>query len=127
MAGDLSNAVWSGEGLRNYPIKDRLTKCPWFLKTLVLAAKHKLELKKVWLFGSRALGSFRKESDYDLGFEFSDAKPEKWKNFCVETTENAKTLLKLDLVNYNATSDELRKAIENGILIYDKSEDSFTE
>lgn len=75
------------------------------------------DIKKVFLFGSRARGDFHRASDIDLAVEGGDII-----NFALDVEEKTQTLLEYDIVDLNRTlSKDLAEAIEKeGVLIYEK-------
>ena len=92
------------------------------------AEKNNLEL--IVLFGSRAKGNFREESDFDIAFLkkgkqklFSDLS--EYTDFMSEFTEHLEfSFEKMDLVDLSQANILLRKEItENGKLLYGNSID----
>ena len=80
-----------------------------------LAEEHGLH--KVVLFGSRARGDFRRESDIDLAVSGGNAE-----RFFLDADEMTSTLLKYDVVNLDRPlRPELREAIEReGKVLFEK-------
>lgn len=80
-----------------------------------LAEEH--ELTKVVLFGSRARGDFRRESDIDLAVSGGNAE-----RFLLDAEETTSTLLKYDVVNLDyPLRPELLKSIEReGKVLFEK-------
>lgn len=116
------NEAFVGTRLSELPIKERLSRCPPFLRELVSEAQHQLSLQKVILFGSRARGDARPRSDYDLCFVTIDPPGEKWDRFRGWVDEHARTLLHIDLVHWDAASSDLRDSIEHsGIIIHEQN------
>jgi predicted nucleotidyltransferase len=75
--------------------------------------------RKVILFGSRARGDHRENSDYDVVFK-SLRTPEAWTNFMVDSDERAFTLLKVDLLNYEKCPLDYKQNIDSeGKLLYE--------
>ena len=56
---------------------------------------------KVILYGSRARGDAREDSDYDLAFVFPGDRRDRWVRFVVDLDDAAVTLLPVDLLNWN--------------------------
>ena len=81
-----------------------------------LAEEHGLH--KVVLFGSRARGDFRRESDIDLAVSGGNAE-----RFSLDADEMTSTLLKYDVVNLDRPlRPELREAIEReGKVLFEKA------
>lgn len=80
-----------------------------------LAVKY--DIQKVILFGSRARGDYRDQSDIDLA-----VKGGKGNLFAIDVDETTSTLLMYDVVNLDkAVQPELMESIEReGIIIYEK-------
>lgn len=89
---------------------------------IVAKAKNEGFIEKIILFGSRARGDHRPDSDIDLAFSFNPDKQNLWISFKSWIDHDSKTLLSLDLVNLNECSDQLKKQIlKEGLCIYEKS------
>jgi uncharacterized protein len=77
---------------------------------------------KVILYGSRARGDAREQSDYDLAFVFPEDRHGRWVRFMVDLDDAAATLLPVDLLDWNEASAALRERIRNeGIALYERS------
>jgi predicted nucleotidyltransferase len=82
-------------------------------------------VRKVVLFGSRAKGTARPFSDYDLAVKLDpDAPKLEWLAFKFRADENAPTLCELSLVEWTDTlRPELQDSIQReGIVIYEREE-----
>ena len=78
---------------------------------------------RVILFGSRARGYAREDSDFDLAFDFPRSRHNKWLKFLAEANDLPLTLRPTDLVSWQEASSELKALInKEGILIYERSE-----
>jgi predicted nucleotidyltransferase len=77
---------------------------------IVDEAKRALDLRRVFLFGSRARGDAREDSDLDLAFEHGSPAAI-WADFVNAMREHAPTLLDLDLVDLADVTPELRARI----------------
>jgi predicted nucleotidyltransferase len=81
------------------------------LQQIVRAAQRSLTLGRVILFGSRARGDARPDSDIDLAFDHRSSDAE-WADFVNEMAEHAPTLVSLDLVDLARVDASLRARIE---------------
>lgn len=100
-----SNETWQNTGIRNIVVEELRH----------LAQEH--GLRKVLLFGSRARGDFRRESDIDLAVSGGNAE-----RFLLDAEEMTSTLLKYDVVNLDyPLRPELLKSIEReGKVLFEK-------
>ena len=88
------------------------------LRELLQEADRALDLGRVYLFGSRARGDARENSDVDLAFEHASS-PADWADFVNSAQEQAMTLLDLDLVDLARASAELRERVmKEGVLVH---------
>lgn len=94
-----------------YNIPDRVIKD-------IVSSAEKSGVKKVILFGSRARGNHRLNSDIDIAVSGGN-----YDDFYWSINENAWTLLSFDVVDLDkGISDELKKEIErDGIVIYEEA------
>lgn len=113
--------TWSGKDLKQLAPAQRQSQLPDFLRILIQQAAELLQPEKIWLFGSRARGDARENSDYDLAFELEPSTQARWSQFCAQVEENPPSLHHFDLVNYSQAGDDLKKQISiEGIILYDK-------
>ena len=100
-----SNETWQNTGIRNIVVEELRH----------LAEDH--GLRKVLLFGSRARGDFRRESDIDLAVSGGNAE-----RFHLDAEEMTSTLLKYDVVNLDyPLRPELLEAIKReGKVLFEK-------
>jgi uncharacterized protein len=82
------------------------------LAELIHAARRSLDVRRAILFGSRARGDARVNSDIDLAFEHGSTDAE-WAEFVNQMAEQAPTLLALDLVDLGRATPELRARISS--------------
>ncbi|NBX75178.1 MAG: nucleotidyltransferase domain-containing protein [Proteobacteria bacterium] len=95
------------------------SRLPMHLQYLIQKAKEDLDVSKIVLFGSRARGDARENSDFDLAFEF--VKKEKWAAFLMEAQEESPSLYAYDLVDLDTCDRKFKNKIaEEGVVIYEK-------
>jgi predicted nucleotidyltransferase len=74
---------------------------------------------KLILYGSRARGTHKERSDYDIAYVIPDE--EEKRKFLSQLLEPNFTLFKIDLLDYDVASEELKKSVDTeGCLIYEK-------
>lgn len=105
--------------LRNMTTRDRFAHLPAYIKTLLDKANSlKLGPTRVWIFGSRARGDARENSDFDLAFEMENDKH--WSQFVNDIHEDPPSLHKYDLINFRNIDTPLRDSVlKDGIIIYE--------
>ncbi len=81
------------------------------IQFIVELARARIHPARILLFGSRARGDHRERSDYDIGFEFSEAYESSWARFVLDAQELAPTLCGLDLVNLREARGKLKARI----------------
>ena len=83
----------------------------------IIAYAQKNNIEKVVLFGSRARGDFKYNSDIDLAIWGGNGA-----SFALDVNEEAYTLLKFDVVDYRySVQQELSDSIQQeGIVLYEK-------
>ena len=78
------------------------------------------QVRRLWLFGSRARGDAGRLSDIDLAVEAPEAGPREWDALWFRLTEELPTLLAVDVVRMEQASTRLRRRIlEEGVLLHD--------
>lgn len=91
-----------------------------FLQQVIAMAIQFIAPERIILYGSRARGSAKATSDYDLAFA-GLRHPQQWSRFVLDLDEHAETLLPFDLVCYEEASQELQAQIdEDGVLLYER-------
>ncbi len=106
-------------GLTSYSVKDRREHLPEHLQKLVERACATMRVRKVWLFGSRAKGGARPNSDFDLAFEI-ELDSSAWAAFSTSIQDDPPALYRYDLVLLNRAEPSLREAVlKEGIVIYE--------
>jgi predicted nucleotidyltransferase len=92
---------------------------PDSVKNLIRFGVKLLDPQKVILFGSRARGDHRDNSDYDIAFK-GLKNSHSWSKFLVESEELPITLLKVDLLDYEKCPTDYRMNIDTeGKLLYE--------
>jgi len=90
------------------------------VQTLVHEIVRMAKPSKVLLFGSRARGDFRENSDVDLCVVGKQCDENLWNRLFVSVQEDPHTLLKVDLVEFEKLSkihqDEINK---DGVILYE--------
>lgn len=77
---------------------------------------------RIILFGSRAKADAEERSDFDLAFDCPKLSQHAWLEL-ISFLEDAPTMLKIDAIRYNTSSDELRNRIDKeGKVIYEQRE-----
>jgi uncharacterized protein len=95
---------------------------PASIRRVVELGVRAVDPDKVILYGSRARGDAREDSDYDLAFVFPNDRHNRWVRFVVDLDDAAVTLLPVDLLDWNEASEPLRKRIRmEGVLVYERS------
>lgn len=80
------------------------------IRAIVKEAERSLALRQATLFGSRARGDARADSDIDLAFDH-DSSDAAWADFVNRMQDQAPTLLPLDLVDLRRADPQLRARI----------------
>lgn len=94
---------------------------PVSIRRVVAAGVRAFDPTKVILYGSRARGDGRENSDYDLAFVFPKESHRKWVRFLADYDDASLTLLPVDLVDWNEASPSLRAQIDKeGITLYER-------
>jgi len=88
------------------------TELNWLFSTVVVPLKS--QEAKVYVFGSRANGKFKKFSDLDLCYVEKSEKPVSSKIIfeIITATQNSTFSYKIDLVNYSELADSYRVNID---------------
>lgn len=78
---------------------------------------EKYQVKRTLLFGSRARGDFRRESDIDLAVEGGDVTA-----FALDADETTSTLLRFDIVDLEDISpgEFLKMIRKEGVILYEE-------
>ena len=95
---------------------------PASIQRVVARGVRAVDPDTVILYGSRARGDARRDSDYDLAFVFPKDRHARWVRFVVDLDDAAVTLLPVDLLNWNEASDPLRARVRcEGVVVYERS------
>ena len=95
---------------------------PASIRRLVELAVRAVDPARVILYGSRARGDARQNSDYDLAFVFPEDRHRQWVRLLADMDDAPVTLLPVDLVGWNEASDSLRERIcSEGITLYERA------
>lgn len=93
---------------------------PESIQNLLKLGIERANPKRVILFGSRARGDHRENSDFDVVFQSLEM-PEQWSRFMAEYQEEPITLHKVDLLIYENASPDYRKNIDReGVILYER-------
>lgn len=112
---------WNATKIAQLPLKERLEKCPAFLRAWVAKVAEHLSPTTIWVFGSRARGDHGTYSDYDLAIRLSPETSSDWAAFDKWREEDLGTLLSIDLVLFDEATEILQKEIlHSGIVLYEK-------
>lgn len=91
---------------------------PESIQKLVKLGIEWVQPQEVILFGSRARGDHRENSDFDFAFKGLGC-PADWSRFTAIYNEEPVTLWKVDLLIYEETSANYRKNIDReGVVLY---------
>lgn len=81
-------------------------------------------VESVVLFGSRARGDHRERSDIDLAVMCPNASSRDWFDM-TDIVDEARTLLKIDLVRYHRMEQAFRDEIDlEGVVLYEREEEN---
>jgi predicted nucleotidyltransferase len=84
---------------------------PDSVQSIVKLLTKAVQPERIRLFGSRARGDFRPDSDFDIAVYFDRAKTSEWNRILVELEEKPISLFKIDLVDFESVSPEFKKNI----------------
>jgi predicted nucleotidyltransferase len=111
--------TWTAKSILASDPKKIIAELPKHLVAIIDKAKFDgLKPQKIWIYGSRARGDARENSDFDLAFQIQD--PLNWSKFVVDIAEDPPSLFRYDLVDFDRTDESLKNAIlKEGVLIYE--------
>jgi len=92
---------------------------PESIKALLRAAVKDIHPREIILFGSRARGTHRENSDFDICFKDADSNPVDRAKFKLRAEEESITLHKVDLVFFEELGEDYLQNIKGeGKLLY---------
>lgn len=101
------------------PSRDELIKEHPFLVSLIQLAQKELIVQKIYIFGSRARGDARKNSDFDIAILSEGTSSVTWLNFCAKWDHSKETLHSFDLILLNSIDSKFKdKILKEGTLLY---------
>ena len=110
--------TWNAIYLKALPVAERFQNLPEHLQFIVKAAAV-LKPSAIWVFGSRARGDARPNSDFDLGFRFTNKRD--WAKFVLDVPEDVPSLYSYDLVDVDSINRGfLDKINEEGVLLFEQ-------
>ena len=99
--------------------KDRIDRVVAYV---VGRASQPLDVERVWLFGSQALGTATPRSDVDLAFRLLPGSRERWTRFVLECEDEVPALVDLDLVDVDHCDPALaREIVATGLMVYGRA------
>ena len=91
---------------------------PPTMQDLVRYVTNEVRPRQVILFGSRARGDHRQNSDFDIAVK-GPIDPKKWTELIVELEEKNLSLYPVDVVQFEGLADDYKKNISvDGKLLY---------
>lgn len=93
----------------------------WRIVQAILA--RLLPNQEVWAFGSRARGGAKKYSDLDLALVGEERLPFSLLNELAEAFDESDLTIKVDLVDWTATSEAFRRIIEQDRVVVQAKQD----
>ena len=92
---------------------------PNSIKNLVKRICQEINPDEIILFGSRARGDYRENSDFDIAVKASSISPGAWDKLQLELEEEPITLYKVDLVDFSQLNEDYQKRISSeGKILY---------
>lgn len=95
---------------------------PTSIRRVVESVVRAVDPTRVILYGSRARGDARDNSDYDLAVVFPQDRRNRWIRFLADYDDAALTLLPVDLLDLSEASEPLREQIsKEGVTLYERA------
>jgi len=92
---------------------------PSSIQNLLKFVISEIQPEQIILFGSRARGTHRPTSDFDIAVKKTDMPASPWAKVLVALDDEAYTLYKIDLVHYEKLDNSyVRNITKEGVLIY---------
>ena len=99
--------------------KTNVVKLPASLQSILEKIISVAQPNKVLLFGSRARGDFRENSDFDIYITGRRCSEDDWTRLLVDLDTEPLTLFKIDLVEFEKMSREFQESMgREGIILY---------
>ncbi|MCD4727710.1 MAG: nucleotidyltransferase domain-containing protein [Pirellulales bacterium] len=99
-----------------------VARLPVSVQRVVEQGVRAVDPKRVVLYGSRARGDARENSDFDLAFVFSKTQRGRWIRFLADLDDAGLTLQPVELLDWNEASEPLREQIrKEGIILYERA------
>lgn len=93
---------------------------PSSVQKLLKLVVEKIEPESVILFGSRARGTHRENSDFDIAVKKKNMNLSNWNSLLINLEEEPITLHKLDLVHYENMDEAYKSNInQEGLVLYE--------
>lgn len=88
-------------------------KLPDSIKNVIKLIIQKIKPNEIILFGSRARGDHRENSDFDIAIKAPTLASADWARLQLELEEEPITLCRVDLVDFNQLNDDYKKRISS--------------
>ncbi|MDR1964867.1 MAG: nucleotidyltransferase domain-containing protein [Planctomycetaceae bacterium] len=103
--------------LQNSMTIDGLTLEPVDLAMVLAILRRRIPDRTVWVFGSRANGKARKNSDLDLVIQGSEAIPNDLYNQLVEDFDESDLPIRVDLLDWNRIDNDFKPYINKNHVV----------
>jgi predicted nucleotidyltransferase len=100
-------------------LKSSYQSFPKSIQRVVDEIVKRVQPQSLILFGSRARGDHRENSDFDFAIHRRKCSDDEWNRLLIDLEEEPWSLYKIDLVELDKLGDEYKSAIaREGIVIY---------